>query len=130
MSFADEIAIRTMWAEARGEPDEGLSAVAHVILNRAKDGRWGSNVATVCLWPMQFSSWNASDPNRMKILTLLDDSPDLARCQALYEAARGQPDPTDGACFYYADSLLRPPSWASAMNETARIGHHHFLKDK
>lgn len=130
MSFADEIAIRTLWGEARGEPDEGVKAVAHVILNRVGDGRWGPNAATVCLAPWQFSSWNEADPNRAKILRLRDDDSELARCQSLWGDAHVEPDPTDGACYYFADTMAEMPSWAESMIETAHIGHHKFYRDK
>lgn len=130
MSFQDEIAIRTLWGEARGEPDDGIRAVAHALLNRVADGRWGKTLAQVCLWPSQFSCWNVADPNRMKILGLDDIDPDLIRCQKLYAQARIEADPIDRACFYYADTMPRVPSWSTGMIETAHIGHHRFLRDK
>lgn len=130
MSFPDDIAIHTLWGEARGEPDEGVKAVAHVIINRALDGRWGPNAGTVCLWPWQFSSWNHSDPNWRQMLFVSDSDTQLLRCEQLWYAAKTEPDPLGGACFYYADSMAEPPNWAEPMTETAHIGHHHFLRDK
>lgn len=130
MSFADEIAVRTLWGEARGEPPEGQFAVAHVLRNRVKDGRWGHTAGLVCLAPMQFSCWNASDPNRAKMLGLDDADSVLASCRAAWLQSASDSDPTQGACFYYADSLKYDPSWAATMTETIHIGHHHFLKDR
>jgi hypothetical protein len=79
MTFALEIAARTVWQEARGEPEEGQRAVAHVIVNRLRDGRWGKSLASVCLADRQFSGWNNSDPNRIAACTLPDDNASLAR---------------------------------------------------
>ena len=53
----------TTWAEARSEGEEGMRAVAHVIVNRVGP-RFGEDISTVVLAPKQFSSWNLHDPNR------------------------------------------------------------------
>ena len=129
MGFSDEIAIRTIWGEARGEPSQGKLAVAHVLLNRLNDGRWGSTAAMVCLWPSQFSCWAVNDPNRMKICALDDADPALLLCQQAWQQANlfNAPDPTQGAKFYYADSMATPPLWATRMTETAHIGSQHYL---
>ncbi|MGH3756111.1 MAG: cell wall hydrolase, partial [Pseudonocardiaceae bacterium] len=64
-----EVMGRTLYGEARGEPFDGLVAVAWVIRNRAESPRWwGRDVKGVCLHPLQFSCWNETDPNR-KIIT-------------------------------------------------------------
>jgi Cell Wall Hydrolase len=49
--------IRTIAFEASGEPEEGKSAVAHVILNRKLIGRWGDNIKDVVTHPWQFEPW-------------------------------------------------------------------------
>ena len=67
-SFETSCAIRTIWGEARGEGEPGMTAVAHVLLNRLKDGRWGTALGSVCLAPYQFSCWNIGDPNRARML--------------------------------------------------------------
>lgn len=132
MTFSDGVAIRTLFGEARGEPLEGQFAVAHVLINRRKDGRWGTTPAAVCLWPMQFSCWNVNDPNRLKMLLLADDAPELITLTQVWEGANADlgPDPVGGAQFYYAASMAQPPSWAKAMTVTAKIGRHTFLIDR
>ena len=45
-----QTALRTMWAECRNEPFEGQRAVAHVLINRLKSGKWGNTLAAVCRW--------------------------------------------------------------------------------
>ena len=42
-------------AEARGECFDGMVAVANVIINRLKDGRWGNTIADVVFSPNQFA---------------------------------------------------------------------------
>src|SRR5215468_10322728 len=77
---------RTVWAEARGEGVAGMTAVACVIMNRARiasqykqdHGRphplfGDGTLASCCTHPWQFSCWNENDPNRQKLLNA-DDS--------------------------------------------------------
>jgi N-acetylmuramoyl-L-alanine amidase len=45
--------IRTIVFEASGEPEEGKIAVAYVILNRIKSGRWGASIKDVVTSPWQ-----------------------------------------------------------------------------
>ena len=49
--------IRTIAFEAADEADEGKAAVAHVILNRKRSGRWGDNIKDVVTRPWQFEPW-------------------------------------------------------------------------
>ena len=50
-----EYLIRTMLGEAARQGDEGVAAVGHVILNRAKSGRFGgSTIRDVVMAPSQF----------------------------------------------------------------------------
>lgn len=129
MSFQDDVAARTIYGEARGEGPAGMSAVAHVLLNRVKDGRWGSTLALVCMAPWQFSCWNTSDPNRAVLLALADDDAALRMCAAALDAAqRGEIDRTQGATHYYAATIVAP-SWAGVSTFTVKIGRHLFYKN-
>ena len=49
--------IRTIAFEAGEEPDEGKAAVAHVVLNRERSGRWGDSIKEVVTRPWQFEPW-------------------------------------------------------------------------
>lgn len=56
-----EIFAKTVYGEARGEPEEGQIWVAWVIKNRARANKsyWGgSKIGDVCRKRLQFSSWN------------------------------------------------------------------------
>jgi len=49
---------QAVYHEARGEPMKGQLAVADVVVNRARSGRWGSDVCDVVNAPYQFSGRN------------------------------------------------------------------------
>ena len=49
--------IKTVAFEAGNEPALGKAAVAHVVLNRRKNGRWGHEIKTIVTQPWQFEPW-------------------------------------------------------------------------
>lgn len=111
MDWNTGTAARTVWQEARGEPLEGQKAVAHVIINRLRSGRWGKSLAEVCLDHAEFSGWRKppSDPNFAPACRLSDDAAPLVGFAALISAAmEGEPDPTGGATHYHAKSIPAP----------------------
>lgn len=131
MAYDDEIATATIFMEASGEPPEGRRAVAWVLINRlASGGRYGTTLAGVCLKPFQFSCWNTSDPNRMRLSNTLEtDAVLLDSGAALQGAQAGGTDPTGGATLYYSDTMKTPPDWASAATFTLKIGSNLFFRD-
>ena len=127
-AWSFEIAVRTLDQEARGEPVAGQQAVAHVIVNRLKDGRWGTTLAAVCLAPYQFSGWNAHDPNRIRTLEMPDDDSGLVKLRPIMQAALGgEADPTSGAMWYYA-ALIPKPGWAVGAEFCGQFGSQLFYK--
>ena len=131
MTWALDTAARTLWQEARGEPHEGQAAVAHVLWNRVRDGRWGPNLATVCLWKAQFSGWYVpSDPNFKAACLLADTDNLLLQLRAVLEAAEHDPDPTGGALFYYANSMKSPPNWSKTMTFKGMFGNQRYWTDR
>ena len=61
------ILAHTMYGEARSAGPQGMAAIGHVILNRAKDTKHsrlfgGTTVKDVALKHNQFSCWNKGDP--------------------------------------------------------------------
>lgn len=127
MSWAFETGVRTLWQEVRGEPADGQQAAAHVIWNRLRSGRWGHNLAEVCLSPMQFSGWNLHDPNRLAVTRVPDDDPILTKLRAVLTAAEHEEDPTHGASHYYA-ATIPPPPWTDGATFCGRFGHQMFYK--
>lgn len=129
---------RTMWGEARGEPDarQGMGAVAHVVLNRvAHRTYWGHDIEAVCRKPFQFSCWNARDVNLRKIIEVGATNSQFAlalqlatQLAAMSDLARGNVDPTRGATHYHARSLQPPPRWARGQTPCARLGNHLFYR--
>lgn len=123
-NWDEEVLARTLYGEARGEKREGIEAVAAVIMNRLKSGRWGKRAASVCLARKQFSCWD--DPNRDKMAAV--DSTDAAfvLCQevALLALTDNLADPTHGSLHYCVESLS--PYWAHGKVPVCIIGAHAF----
>lgn len=127
----EQIAARTLWAEARGEPMDGIRAVAHTFWNRVRDGRkflGNGTLASVCLLRKQFSCWNHDDPQRDRMAVLSDE--DVKPFLDVVQKAQYGVDPTGGALYYFSDSMREPPSWAAKMKFLCKIGHHSFFTDK
>ena len=124
----------TAWAEARSEGEDGMRAVAHVIVNRV-GGRFGESVEDVIRAPWQFSAWNRGDPNRP-----LAQNPEryatggvnLETWEIAQRVARevlsGQSiDPTEGALFYHTRAIQ--PWWSRYGQGRREIGAHVFYRD-
>ena len=128
---SDEIDImaRTIFGEARGEPDDGKVAVGWVIKNRSDAGGWwGDDIREVCLKPYQFSCWNFNDVNRPVLLGTTIRDPIFKKCleiaSLVLKGRKG--DPTGGANHYH--SQLIEPTWAKGKKPTVVIGNHLFYR--
>jgi hypothetical protein len=121
--------IRTIAFEAGEEPDEGKAAVAHVVLNRTKSGRWGDTIKDVVTRPWQFEPWMT---RRKEIGRLSPNDPRYQDAARIADAVlSGQmPDPTAGATHFLNPTIVRQrrggslPSWA--QGEGQPIGQHTF----
>jgi spore germination cell wall hydrolase CwlJ-like protein len=131
VSFHDlDVTARTLWGEARGEDEMGQRAVAWVIRNRADwpggPHWWGDTALKVCMKPMQFSCWNAADPNREKMLALKMESQEY---RTLHEIARavmtGEVDDPTGHASHY-ERIGTGAEWARGRQPSATIGNHAF----
>jgi hypothetical protein len=119
----------TIYHEARGEPDAGKLAVAHVVLNRAKGTQFPRRICDVVyqhLAPAPRAcefSWTCD---------LVDDEPrELQAWRSSVHVARSAyyglaMDPTGGASWYHADYVA--PKWATALGSPLRIGRHLFYR--
>lgn len=129
----------TIYGEARGELVEGKIAVACVLRNRLRVGKWGASYERVCRAPKQFSCWNLSDPNAavLKRLTtqiqqgLPPTDPALLECYWIADGLMKdliQPRVGD-ATHYCARSMPTPPAWARDGELVATVGHHWFFEN-
>jgi Cell Wall Hydrolase len=121
--------IRTIVFEASGESEQGKAAVAHVVLNRKRNGRWGDNIKDVVTRPWQFEPWMTK---RREIEKLSPDDPryrDAARIADAVLSGR-IPDPTAGATHFLNPIIVRQrrggslPAWAGGEGQP--IGRHTF----
>mgnify|MGYP001576000721 FL=1 len=124
-----DLMARTIYGEARGEPDEGWSAVAWVIRNRAAKGGWrGDTPAHVCLCRAQFSCWNKLDPNRQVIADLTLFHPGYRKALRIAGQVMDAPDDSDpikGAMHYHVRGTV--PPWVAGADSCATIGRHVFF---
>jgi N-acetylmuramoyl-L-alanine amidase len=125
----------TIWGEARGEGQQGMLAVGHVIENRMNSDRFGGSVADVVWKPKAFSCWNPSDPNREKMREIAALPKDSVEYQAL-EAGEAHRSPNPRGQHQRPDrwrSVLShhriKPFWADPSKAIARVANHIFYKN-
>ncbi len=119
--------LQTLYHEARGESDEGVKAVAQVIINRAAHPvRWKDTVHGVIHEPWQFSYlWDGSVNRGMK------DNSQVRRMAIIsYDAINGTIDtPVKNAVFYHT-RYIKKPLWARNNCVVTTIGSHVFYKGR
>lgn len=112
-----------IYHEARGESLEGQLAVANVIMNRARSGRYPSTWCEVVKQPAQFSF-----VRRGRFPSVDEDSAawqraqSIARIAALNIAAEVGPD----VLWYHADYVS--PSWGKRLTVAEKVGTHIFYR--
>lgn len=130
-----DILARTLIGEAANQGRTGQAAVAHTILNRARDPRWPEDPASVALQPMQFSAWNEGEGgNRLPYKYGPGDRPYQEALSVVDAVLAGDiEDPTGGAVYYYAPAGMpggkEPNWWDDATAESGgfrTIGGHRF----
>ncbi|MBB4659724.1 cell wall hydrolase [Parvularcula dongshanensis] len=112
--------------EARGEGEEGMAAVAHVVMNRAESEAYPDTPCAVVTQrrgrSCQFSWYCDGKPDQPKNLARYAEALTVARAVMNGEA----PDPTDGATMFHASRST--PYWAQHASMTAEIGSHRFYR--
>lgn len=123
---------RTILGEAGNQSPVGQAAVAHVILNRVKDGGYGGdNPTSVVLAPSQFESWGT---RTKELATIPRTSPEYQSALAIAKgvAAGDIPDPTSGATHYANVDTVKSRGnnkamgWINGMQNVTKIGDHTF----
>jgi len=122
-----------VWGEARGEDDEVKLAVAGVVRNRVRfrEGKFGLDWPSVILAPLQFSCFNANDPNRAKLLQPLDHDTAEAwqRCYLVASLVYfGIARDLSGGADHYFDISIPAPSWAAPDRQTVVCGRMRFFR--
>ncbi len=123
-----EVFAKTLYAEARGEPEEGQIWVAWVIKNRARMNRtyWGgSSIKDVCLFKNQFECWNNKSDIEIKEPQVYERICRLAN--KIYDAPHGD-DPTGGTDHYHNPDKGGRPSWVNNCKFVRKIRNHDFYK--
>lgn len=126
------LALNDYW-EARSETMAGRIAVARVVLNRAMDARFPSNICDVVK-----QNKTAGVANRCQFSWYCDAKDDvpyeadqwrtsLKIAVAILQVDSSIPDPTGGALWYHAD--FTRPSWAAEYETTTIIGTHVFYRE-
>lgn len=124
------------WREARGEGDEGMRAVLHVINNRSQiSGRsWEQEIVA----KNQFSSMTIRGDSQTIAYPKIDDKRFESALRMAFEiyAHCDLDDPTDGATFYYnpvtatskwfIDNIVNSPKYKIS----AIIKNHQFFKSR
>lgn len=119
----EDLLVRTVYGEARGEPAQGQQAVAAVVRNRAKIA--GVPVRDIVFAPGQFEPWG--NPQTRAQLEALD--PASPEYQQILQNIRAGGDPTGGKTHFYSPTAQAaagrpPPAWA--QGEGQDIGRHRF----
>lgn len=118
----------TLVAEAANDGEPGMSAVAQVVMNRVKSLKWPNTPGAVCSQPWQFSSWNANDPNRVKMLDFWQKDPKTyALAESIVEQAMAGALPdTVGPSTHYCTNGLHGtlPLWGFDDSAHIAAGHH------
>lgn len=117
-----------LYFEARGETVKGQFAVAEVISNRVKSGRFPNSYCAVI-------NQGTGRKYQCQFTYTCDGRPEVVAEPAAYarvaKVARAtidgkSPEITDGATFYHTTAVR--PSWSRKFTNTARFGVHLFYR--
>lgn len=117
-----ECLARAVYFESRGEPLAGQLAVAEVIINRARSGRFAATFCGVVRQPYQFSF-----VRRGYIPQPPRGSRDWLRAVAIARIATGElaQGGAEGALFFHARRIN--PGWRR-LTRIATVGNHVFYR--
>jgi spore germination cell wall hydrolase CwlJ-like protein len=110
-----------IYFEARGTGTTGETAVAHVVVNRARSAQFPNSVCGVVADACQFSYRCDGRPD------VLADPGARGRAYRIAETVlAGAPDFTGGALFFHAASVS--PSWFSTRPQVGKFGGNVFYR--
>ena len=114
-----------VYHEARGESLDGQLAVAKVIMNRARSGKYPSDWCGVVKQPWQFSFVN---PRTGTYPSVNENSAAWHKALGITRlaVARAVPTLSDDVLWYHADYVA--PSWGRRLSMVQKIGAHIFYR--
>ncbi len=128
----DVLEARMLFGESRDCAPLEQIAIGYTAVRRANDGKkWnGETVKEAILAPSQYSAFNKSDPNRVKMMD--PEKYDAKAFDQCLEISKGvltkkYSDPTQGATHYH--TLGVHPKWADSK-KMVKIGRIEVGKDK
>lgn len=112
-----------VYFEARGESMEGQLAVARVVMNRAKSGKYPPDWCSVVKQPWQFSFVRHG-----QFPMIATSSAAWARAQGIARLAIANvvPSVSEDVLWYHATYVA--PSWGRRLNLAQKIGTHIFYR--
>lgn len=112
-----------VYFEARGEPFDGQLAVAEVVLNRARSGRYPTTYCGVVKQPAQFSFVRRGQFPRVNT-----QSAAWGYAQSIARIAQRQLVEAlpDDVLWYHADYVA--PGWGRRLSKVEKIGAHIFYR--
>ena len=108
---------RLVYGEARGEPYQGMVAVAATVLNRVADSRFPNTIAGVIY---QSGAYTCVSDGQINL------TPNEQSKKAAQDAINGW-DPTYG-CIYYFNPSTATSKWIWSRPQVLTIGKHIFCK--
>ena len=134
----EKIIAITILAEARGEGEAGMYAVACVIEQRARNRKLAPS--KVCLQPWQFSCWNKDSRGKVKnagekLLNTRQAPYAIALAAAVHrdwqkESALDLKWNKNADHYYSTRYMVKAPYWAKDKTPTHKIRNHKFYKLK
>jgi len=127
-----ELLARTIQAEAGNQDFDGKLAVASVIANRVKSGKYGKGIKGVILKPGQFSAWNSETGYAGG-----EQGQNMERMKASEEAYKaadaiisGNYSSEVGDATHYYNNSISVPAWGKEKSggDWYRVGDHIFGK--
>jgi spore germination cell wall hydrolase CwlJ-like protein len=113
-----ECLAQTLYFEARGESEDGVYAVADVILNRKLDKKYPDTICGVVNQKGQFTYDHSLKPKNKKVYHKMR-----------YIALKSIFTHTDNGILYYHNITVNP-KWSRKLEKVTKIDNHIFYKRK
>jgi spore germination cell wall hydrolase CwlJ-like protein len=119
----------TIYWEGKSESYQGQVAIAHVVLNRARNPDFPNTICGVVKQgghlprlQCQFHWWCDGRSDKPTDAAQWDTAQKIARS----ETQPGAHDPTGGALYFHNGAVM--PGWSRTRTRTAKIGQHTFYR--